>query len=375
MRSILIGNGFNIEIGGEEYLNRSIINRVLNNVKTKDYATKLFENSITNAELEALLPGMYDQLRRILCGEYDGVITDSEDKALISTLKSRYNIKNVRIENVGMEDYFIILRLYHKLYNDNEGMIRSTHDGFCWMFLDAVYNEGKIQNLFNQMDPETREFCKKRLDEFDSVFTTNYDCNIEKISGTIIYYLHGDFSTLWDQYDPTTLIGYCWLKEGNKNPVNGSNNYIYSNALMGFSGSYKEHVMDILENGQKGVEYVLELYKNNVSNLEKTIEKYRCSKTEEERRTYHMLLALRENPELCIHRYPMKEFKHLKGELYLLGISPSNDEHIWNAILKNPDLTKIVFYYHRETSKQKMQEMFSDVRLVYKSEKEFWKVK
>lgn len=76
-----------------------------------------------------------------------------------------------------------------------------------------------------------------------------------------------------------------------------------------------------------------------------------------------------------MHRYPMKEFKHIKGELYLLDISPSNDEHIWNAILNNPDLTKIVFYYHRVISKQNMQEMFSDVRLEYKSEKEFWKDK
>ena len=42
MKTILIGNGFNIELGGTDYLNGAIINRFIKNVKTKDYAALLF---------------------------------------------------------------------------------------------------------------------------------------------------------------------------------------------------------------------------------------------------------------------------------------------------------------------------------------------
>lgn len=41
MKTILIGNGFNIELGGTDYLNGAIINRFIKNVKTKDYAALL----------------------------------------------------------------------------------------------------------------------------------------------------------------------------------------------------------------------------------------------------------------------------------------------------------------------------------------------
>lgn len=42
MKTILVGNGFNIELGGVDYLNSAIINRFLENTKNKDYATMLY---------------------------------------------------------------------------------------------------------------------------------------------------------------------------------------------------------------------------------------------------------------------------------------------------------------------------------------------
>ena len=47
MKSILIGNGINIELGGMEYSNKKIIARLLSNLQTNDYSS-VFENSITN---------------------------------------------------------------------------------------------------------------------------------------------------------------------------------------------------------------------------------------------------------------------------------------------------------------------------------------
>lgn len=54
MKTILVGNGFNIELGGIDYLNNAIINRFMKNVKTKDYATMLYNNTVSNDELADL---------------------------------------------------------------------------------------------------------------------------------------------------------------------------------------------------------------------------------------------------------------------------------------------------------------------------------
>ena len=65
MKTILVGNGFNIELGGSDYLNSAIINRFLKNVRTKDYATMLYNNTVSNDELADILPGMYRELKVI----------------------------------------------------------------------------------------------------------------------------------------------------------------------------------------------------------------------------------------------------------------------------------------------------------------------
>ena len=112
MKTILIGNGFNIELGGTDYLNGAIVNRFIKNVKTKDYAALLYNNTVSNYELAGLLDGLYEELKKILNGQYDRYCKNDEDKKLISLLQGRYSM-SVKKDEVGMEDYFVILRLFH----------------------------------------------------------------------------------------------------------------------------------------------------------------------------------------------------------------------------------------------------------------------
>ena len=79
MKTILVGNGFNIELGGVDYLNKAIINRFLTYSKTKDYAKILYNNTISNNEIAELLPGLYNELIKILKGQYDKYCGNNED--------------------------------------------------------------------------------------------------------------------------------------------------------------------------------------------------------------------------------------------------------------------------------------------------------
>lgn len=309
MKTILVGNGFNIELGGVDYLNKAIINRFIENIKTKDYATMIYKNTVSNDELVGILPGMYVELKKILKGQYDKYCTNDEDKTLISMLQERYSL-SVKIDEVGMEDYFIILRLFHIRYNDDNAMIKSTHDGFCWQFLDAIYNEGQIQKIADMVLPAYRAYLRQRLDEYDDIYTVNYDKTVEMIAGKRVNYLHGDFETLLDQYDPNTPIGAYYQQKGEKNPVKDSTKHIYCNGLMGFSGTYKEQVINTMDNGQFGVQKILNMYYNGMSVQDmKKIERLKNSSDAGEQLTFGIINTVINNPNLKMNLYPMKNFK------------------------------------------------------------------
>lgn len=371
MKTILVGNGLNIELGGEEYLNKAIINRFLSNLKSKNYAMSLYNNTVSNDVIADILPGMYNELKRILRGEYDQYCTKEEDKELVTILQKRYS-PSTKIDEVGMEDYFIILRLFHIKYNDSEKDIKDTHDGFCWQFLDAIYNEGLIQKIADTISPSYKDYLRSKLQGYDQIYTVNYDKTLEIISGKKVNYLHGDFETLLDQYDPNTLIGYHYEQKGEKNPVTNVMRHVYCNGLMGFSGTYKEKVMKVMENGQFGVENILNSYEDMSEQDLKKIECLKQSHDAGERLAFGIIEAKINNPSLNMHQYPIDKFRSICGEAHLLGISPSNDEHIWNQILDNSKLTSITYYYHGYDSKKELESCYSDHRIVYLPDSEFW---
>lgn len=372
MKTILVGNGFNVELGGIDYLNKAIINRFLENVKVKDYATILYNNTVNNDEIAEILPAMYGELKKILNGEYKQYCPNDEDKKLISLLKDRYSL-STKIDEVGMEDYFVILRLFHIRYKDSDAMIKNTHDGFCWQFLDAIYNEGRIQRIARTVLPAYREYLRKKFEGYDDIYTVNYDKTVEVISDKCVNYLHGCFETLLDQYDPKTPIGAYYQQKGEKNPVEESTKHIYCNGLMGFSGTYKEQIIDTMDNGQFGLERILKMYKDGMSIQDlKKIERLKSSSDAGEQLAFGVINAVINNPNLKMNTYPMKKFRAIQGEIHLLGISPFNDEHIWNTIINNNDITKIIYYYHSDKSRNEMEEHFSDTRICYLPDTEFW---
>lgn len=70
MKTILIGNGFNIQFSGRTYTSELILQRMKARARTDIY-DELFENTISGKEILDVLNGMVIEANKILSGEYD----------------------------------------------------------------------------------------------------------------------------------------------------------------------------------------------------------------------------------------------------------------------------------------------------------------
>ena len=110
--------------------------------------------------------------------------------------------------NVGkIEEGFVLdhikagmsLSIYHHLQLDKldctVAIIKNARSnkmtakqGFERMMLDAIYNDGDIQEIHKVMGKPV----KRWLLEFSNVFTLNYDNNIEDLIKRPVFHLHGE---------------------------------------------------------------------------------------------------------------------------------------------------------------------------------------
>ena len=320
MENILIGNGFNIEIGGSEFSNESIIQRVHKNIFTKDYS-KQITAEITAGELKAIIDMVENQVfQDTLLGRYDNMCVTDDEKRNLDRVKANYSFG----DTIGMEDYFLLLRLYHHKYNDQQEIIKGSFFAFKYLFLDAIYDEGKIQELYRNLTDRRFRELKRTLNHYDNIFTVNYDWNLEKISAKEVKHLHGQFDKLDSQFISGTVFervrsGIFRLE----NPVDSSNKHLYSNTIMGFCGADKENIMKIF---------------NSIESDE----------------------------------YPTKKISDISGTISIAGISPNNDEHIWNLIRNNTEIDKVIFYYYSDKDKEATEKSWGVSEMECRHVSEIW---
>ena len=372
MEYLLVGNGINIEFGGIEYLNSAIINRLLTNLQTKSYSNT-FADSISNDELLGVVIGLHGELKNILKGTYDIYCKDKDERAVLNRFKAQYN-KNTKIGEIGMEDFFFILKLFHYKYNDPEEMMKDTFHGLSWILLDSIYNEGKIQEIHRTIEQGKVELIRSKIEKFEEIYTVNYDCNLEEIANRKVHYLHGDFKTLLDQYNPNTYMGKMMEEiRGQNNPVTSENSHIYCNAVLGFNGYNKEHIMGIFRNSEYGIEQLKLKIKSGLTIQEKMkIFSMKRSDDPKQRYAYDMMETIGKYPNLSHHIYPSEKFEQISGSISIVGMSPNNDEHIWNSILSNEKIDDITFYYKSKPSKLWIDEISKVKRINAKPVEEFW---
>ena len=93
-----------------------------------------------------------------------------------------------------LEDWFFVVHMFFLKNFDLEEHRISAMQGFEHLILDAIYNSGKIQEIYKEMKKYKK--VKRFFNSFDNIYTLNYDNNIENLTQKKVYHLHGDFSVL-----------------------------------------------------------------------------------------------------------------------------------------------------------------------------------
>lgn len=238
------------------------------------------------------------------------------------------------------------------------------------MFVDAIYNDGKIENIYKNMDN-----FKKTLNDFDNIFTINYDNNIDRLSNKTVHHLHGNFNTIQDRFNLSTVLGY--INANREYPVTyiKEMKHIYSNAIMGFSGKIKIDDINMFNNASVALNIFVTRLKNP-NDLE-VHDEYNRLKTSTKQIDKDALLIINtklEHPELTYTEYPLTEFKNISGWLSIIGMSPNNDRHVIDIINENNKLTKVIYYYKKESERDWMQKHIVKKRhLLCKKVEDYWR--
>ena len=340
-KSVLLGNGINIQFGGKAYSNRFIMSRLIFNARCGKYDS-LFEGTVRGEEIEKLFRGLLPTANAVLDRKYDDVNTDENDvKEAIKEFKAQnaWRGKFEHYYEIPLEDWFLLLRLFFLDNPDLTDMWKASKAGFEWIILDAIYNDGRIQEVHCKMKKSVKRFFKS----FDSIFTLNYDNNIELLTNKTVYHLHGDYSVLTDSENPEMLQGFLNTQRG-QIVMNPEYPQCYCNALLNFSGQqkYKEaqnkrHRIEILQNLRK-------LYETDMN----AFKKRRAELGMHNPVVTQVIDTYIDHPELEIATdYHFSELENLSGELHIMGLSPQNDSHIFSCIEKS-SVDNIIFYYHGE---------------------------
>lgn len=277
-KNLLVGNGINIQYGGyDAYSNEAIIKRVLNNIivgRTQSYLPACSKDDLLKA---------FEKSREILTNiknykpkeEYLFLLTE------IDRISKQYKA-DTPVEKIGMEDFFICME-YVKEESDSEEFLQEAHREFQMLFLDAIYNDGKINTI--EYGSQFNGF----VSEYDHVFTINYDLNLDRYRDDIKH-LHGRFDQLAPEYD----VHSEYIK-------NNPNSNKATTMCPGFSHVYSNTIMSW---------YWLDKYGDWIGKEE---------------------------------TFGVDLFKQMQGTLDIIGMSPCNDEQLF--ILLNQSGIKHVNYY------------------------------
>lgn len=338
MKSILIGNGINIQFGNSAYTSKSILKRIEQNAKNGKY-NSLFGDKISGDDIVIIFEGLVNIANGIIentnMNISDNYLLDASD-----SFKERYINPVKELYEIMLEDWFFLVHIFYEQNKDIRVDKKATMQGFKQIFLDGIYNDGNIQTIHLNMNDEVKNF----LDSFDNIFTLNYDNNIELLLNRNVYHLHGDFSVLADSENIDSVMGYIKQKKGRTSVISGME-HCYCNALFECSGKLKRA---FAENAHRCIELsdrIVAAY-DNYQSFQSKLGKYITVDAE-------MIKTKFEHPELKIAtEYYFHEFKNIDGELYILGISPNNDEHIFDMIMENKKITNVMFYYWDKREKE-----------------------
>jgi hypothetical protein len=363
MRNLLIGNGVIIQYGGAAYLNSSIVNRALENIRNERFPAHLYPK-----ECADFVVVLQKEHARALRGEYDKYVFTSYDRSSLKDFKRRYSTaRSYSVDEIGFEDYFLLFELVHSKQSvgnpdrfNNRGVLKR-------MFLDAVYNGGEIENVHRNFPPRFVAWLK----EHDQLFTTNYDSNLDTAYGKDVFHLHGSFCTLSETYDPNSFRNQLNddLLDGEQ--VDPNYLYLYSNCLVSYFGDLKISSMTQSSLANRGMEKFAAAYERDPS-IRKQIDEWDDNNELVNRLKEAIKLKVKQ-PELKhSEQYPHNMLKQITDSLEIVGLSPNNDGHLFAQILANDQISEIRFYYFGEQEAADAERLFQSKSLKTKYVRELW---
>lgn len=364
MRNILIGNGLNIQFSGSDYSNKSIIERALTNIRKDDFPSDLYPK-----EIGQWLILLFSEGANIANGEYDLFATASFEKRALKNFKKRYNTKKIKeIYDIGFEDYFLTHDLFcckNKIANPQRYEFR---EWLKRLFIDSIYNKGQILQLYKKFPIELVNFLKS----YENIFTTNYDNNLEKALDRKVYYLHGAFHILDEVYDENSFRNMLSDRPVDKVGFNKKFSYLYSNALSTYTGEMKEYSMSANSKANSAISKFAEAYENRPE-LKHQIESWKDCDNKIVRRLFESISLKAKNTNLGFKQaYPIEHFRDIQGDLTIIGLSPYNDNHIFELVNNNISVSGIEFFYYDKKETSVLKDYLERKTIDYKDVKAFW---
>lgn len=365
MKSLLVGNGINIQFGNRAYTSEYIMKRIKYKAKL-GYYDNLFGGKVTGDEINEILNAFVKITNDILDNKYDEYVIEDELKIALVDFKGRYN-KIRASHEIMIEDWLFVLHMFFLKESDIADNLKAAEQGFKSLILDGIYNDGKIQELYKSIPKKANKKVKRYFSSFDNIFTLNYDNNLELLIGKNVYHLHGDFSVLNNSENVNNVLGYI-REENNRRVLIEGMEHCFCNALLDYSGHHK--LKEATDNYQliMNSENLKEKYEND-ENFKSDLLKSKHNKPE----IYETIMTKINNPNLKMAtEYYFKEFKEIEDELHIIGMSPNNDGHIFECIQNNRKIKKIYFYYYSETDKSIIESMNYEGKYIPEKVTELW---
>ena len=366
VKNLLVGNGVNMQFGGENYSNKKIIKRARNNVYTRNFPSEAYPH-----ETILWLEKIFEKVPSILNGEYDKYSFGIREGAL-AHFKNRYlKWRNIKLYDIGLEYFFLI----NFLVCNKEGIVNPERNTSTQcirkMLLDSIYNFGHLQNLHLKYPSGFVRY----LDSFGNIFTTNYDSNLESVSKTKVHYLHGAFHILDDLYDPKSFRNSLADNQFENNNLSNPKGYEYlhSTALMAYDGEDKKYVVESSQMANEAINKFVQGYKTK-KDIKQQIDGWAWIENEILKNFHSAVMLKLENEKLAFQtNNTFDELKQIEGEIQIVGLSSENDNHIFSEINENSKLNKIIYYFFNEDDRKSALTVFNNKNLILESVQDFWR--
>lgn len=372
MRNLLVANGLNCQFDNKSYTAQQIVLRILENCSREDFPTKIIIDE--PYLLKSYLGKLFFKARELLMGRFDNYTVCSVEKEALEAFKEKYssNVNHLKMTDICFEDYYLLHDLLcHSIgiTNPDQYYVRECMRA---AYLYAIYNDGALNNLYLKYPQSLIEY----LSSFDTIFTTNYDTNIESATGKQVIHLHGQFDCLSDVYNCDSLRNKIEDAPINHIEIDPNYYYLYCNAITTHSGAYKEFMIHQNPQANKAIEKWTEIYKTD-GEAKQQIDSWLISDNQLLKNLASAIIVKLDNQDYWFSdNYHFDSFKGISGDLEILGFSPWNDFHIFRTIDESC-IEKCVYYYRSEKSRDKIVELLprlqKEKRLQFKSVHEFWR--